>query len=56
MCNDNTLSGQKFGSLTVIEASNTEKGMMCRCKCDCGNEKIVLLKNLKYGKVKSCGC
>lgn len=26
------------------------------CKCDCGNEKIILLDSLRSGKTKSCGC
>lgn len=26
------------------------------CKCDCGNEKIVVADNLSSGKLKSCGC
>ena|SRR5665647_690274 len=56
MSKDNDLIGQKFGSLTVIEKCNTDKGIMCRCQCDCGNEKTVLLKDLRYGRTKSCGC
>lgn len=56
------LTGQKFGRLTVIERAEdkiTSKGtplIRYRCKCDCGNECIVLGANLKYGKTKSCGC
>ncbi len=26
------------------------------CKCNCGNEKIVIESQLKSGKTKSCGC
>ena len=26
------------------------------CKCTCGNEKIIRGKDLKYNKIKSCGC
>ena len=53
---DNKIIGQKFGLLTVVELYNTDKGDMCKCICDCGNEKITLFNNLKYSKVKSCGC
>lgn len=56
MNKDNDLIGQKFGLLTIVEAYDTDKGIMCKCICDCGNEKITSYKNLKYGKVKSCGC
>jgi hypothetical protein len=56
MSKNNELIGQKFGLLTVVETYSTDKGDMCKCICDCGNEKITLYKNLKYGKVKSCGC
>jgi len=56
MSKDNDLIGQRFGSLTVIEKCNTDKGIMYRCQCDCGNEKIVSLQSLQYGRTKSCGC
>ncbi|MBN4074430.1 MAG: AP2 domain-containing protein [Alkaliphilus sp.] len=56
MSKDNELVGQKFGMLTVLELCNTYKGIMCKCLCDCGNEKTVSSKFLRYGKVKSCGC
>ena len=29
---------------------------MWRCRCDCGNEKIVVGDNLSSGKSNSCGC
>ena len=53
---DNNIIGQKFGLLTVVETYSTDKGDMCKCICDCGNEKITSSKNLRYGRVKSCGC
>lgn len=27
-----------------------------RCRCECGNEKVVSRSRLKDGRVKSCGC
>lgn len=54
--------GQKFGHLTVagIEAGRDAEGFMtplCVCKCDCGNENVVLRKgSLTTGHTKSCGC
>lgn len=53
--------GVKFGMLTVLKDGDglyegKEKRRSVICKCDCGNEKEVLLRNIKKGKLKSCGC
>lgn len=51
------LTGQKFGKLTVIGFSHTEKGIAYwSCKCECGNETIVCAANLRHNITKSCGC
>ena len=51
------LTGQRFGRLTVIErAENIGKKTMWKCRCDCGNEKIIRADDLKSGRSKSCGC
>ncbi len=52
------LTGQHFGSLTVVERSENAKdgGAKWLCKCDCGNESIVSAGNLKSGHTQSCGC
>jgi hypothetical protein len=51
------LSGQKFGRLTVIERHGTSSNpVMWKCECDCGTEKPVAYKHLKYGGTISCGC
>ena len=51
------LTGQRFGRLTVIErAQSKDKNTAWRCKCDCGNYKIVSGPNLRAGKSRSCGC
>lgn len=54
---------KKFGRLTVVEylgyfikEGTKEKRYWVRCICDCGNEKVVNLKNLKNGNTQSCGC
>ena len=52
------LTGQRFGRLVVIKLS-TPKGTKHHkwlCKCDCGNECVVLGHNLVGGHTKSCGC
>jgi hypothetical protein len=54
--------GQRFGRLVVIEYIGSRKNRhgstsaMWRCKCDCGQEKIIRGPALRYGVVLSCGC
>ena len=51
------LTGKVFADLTVLRRAENRKGRTCwLCRCICGNEKVVLAKDLKSGKVKSCGC
>lgn len=65
------LTGQRFGRWTVIERAPknyyhiTERPdgsklynsiPRWRCRCDCGNERLVLGQNLVKGMSKSCGC
>ena len=51
------LSGRRFGELTVLHRVENKNGRTCwMCRCDCGKEKTVTARDLKAGKVKSCGC
>lgn len=53
------MSGKKFGRLTVLERVEVKrKGRHYSwlCRCDCGNEVIVLGYPLRQGRVQSCGC
>ena len=56
------LTGQRFGRLTVKKEADKYispqglKFVQWLCKCDCGNDTIVLATNLKKGTTKSCGC
>ena len=52
------LCGKRFGKLLVIETSGKDKRgeILWKCKCDCGNETIVLSSNLRTGHTTSCGC
>ena len=52
------LTGMKFGRLTVIERAGSDKhrNALWLCKCECGNEKIIIGNNLKKGNTMSCGC
>lgn len=48
---------RKYGRLTPLREVERKNGYRrVLCVCDCGNERIVLLKNLKSGNSKSCGC
>jgi len=52
------LVGQKFGRLRVLKFSYVNKGRQScwLCKCDCGNEKVIIGSRLKGRRVISCGC
>lgn len=52
------LTAAVFGRLYVIcEASPSQNGgRRWLCRCECGNEKIVLSEHLRSGATKSCGC
>jgi hypothetical protein len=49
---------EKYNSWTIIEHCKTEKygERKVICRCDCGTEKKLRFKSVKYGKTKSCGC
>ena len=46
------LMGKQFGRLTVIKYMGNSKWL---CKCQCGNEKVLLAGNIKKS-TRSCGC
>jgi ribosomal protein S27E len=52
------ITGQRFGRLIVLcrEGSSTSGIAKWRCRCDCGNERIVYGRNLRNGNTQSCGC
>jgi len=54
------LKGLRVGRLIAIEYAGKGDGTRPRCKwkckCDCGNEKIVSTDALVAGVTKSCGC
>lgn len=50
---------ERYGRLVIIERLPPRtKGAIpeVRCRCDCGEETIVLLHNLRAGRTRSCGC
>lgn len=54
----NDLIGQRFGSFVVLSKKSSNSNYKSRwlCRCDCGNEKVVLGSLLRNGIVRSCGC
>lgn len=53
------LTGQRFGSLTVIRPTDKRNGhgsILWECLCDCGNITLAASDRLKGGHKKSCGC
>lgn len=52
------LEGNRFGRLIVVSrARNNKKGHpMWVCKCDCGQQTVVLGRSLRTGHTQSCGC
>lgn len=51
-------TGLKYGRLTVIKHNGKDhrNKHLWLCKCDCGNEKVVVSDNLSSDKSNSCGC
>jgi hypothetical protein len=51
------ISGQKFGILTAIRLDSRRGSQaLWLCVCECGNECIKQLGNLRNGHTTSCGC
>lgn len=52
------LTGQKFGKLTVdkYKGKNKHNQSIWLCKCQCGNNKIIVGTSLRNGSTRSCGC
>lgn len=56
------LTGSRFGRLTVLEKAGVrgqgKRGSrsLWRCRCDCGNDIIVIRNSLVGGNTRSCGC
>lgn len=52
------LTGQEFNRWTVIYRRPSTKNGHAQwlCRCECGNERVVLANNLKRNESISCGC
>lgn len=52
------LTGKRFGRLTVLARAGSDSGKNATwfCRCDCGNEVVVVGSNMRCGDTRSCGC
>lgn len=51
------MTGERYGKLVVVSrVDDPRHGTRWLCKCDCGNDKIVVRRHLIRGMTKSCGC
>ena len=53
------ITGQVFGRLTVVRRSderNRDRDRLWLCRCQCGNETLVIARLLRSGATQSCGC
>lgn len=51
------LTGRRFGRLVVTSEGARVGGRLAwTCRCDCGEERLVLGQNLRNGNSTSCGC
>ena len=51
------LTGQRYGRLTVLgPAENIGDRTAWLCRCDCGQDTVVLTRDLRRGRRTSCGC
>lgn len=51
--------GEKFGRLTVVDFTrppSPSRGWYWVCECECGTIKTLCPRDVRAGKVKSCGC
>lgn len=49
--------GEVYGKLTIVEALRDDpKHLKARCRCECGNEKVIAYNSLKTGHTTTCGC
>ena len=50
--------GNRYGYLVVLSMDRyvKYKGTYWKCRCDCGNETVVIGQSLRNGHTKSCGC
>ena len=52
-----SLKGKVYGRWTILShGMNSRSERIVQCRCECGNERFVLLISLTNGTSRSCGC
>lgn len=56
--NANRLVGNRYGKIVVLGYHGVDKfgKLLLKCKCDCGNKKIINKSSLSRSLTQSCGC
>ena len=52
------IAGERFGRLVALERLPEKRGSgyLWKCRCDCGQETVATVNQLRNGGVTSCGC
>lgn len=52
------ITGQRFGNITILRRveNNKDGRVQFEYQCDCGNIKVGRSKDIREGKITSCGC
>ena len=52
------MAGKKYGRVTVLSyvGVSEDRRALWKCACECGKTFITRGKDLRQGKVTSCGC
>jgi DNA-binding XRE family transcriptional regulator len=52
------ITGERFDRLVALRLHHMtdKRGAYWTCQCDCGNETVASLRDLRDGGAKSCGC
>lgn len=51
---EGSIDGLRFSSLLVLEEVEGDSSVLCRC--DCGDNVVVQIQDIKSGLVINCGC
>lgn len=49
------ITGQRFGKLVAICVVGRSNGLLWKCRCDCGKERVLASTRLRSGSAKKCG-
>ena len=50
------MEGMRFGLFTILSEVEAKNHSRWLCRCDCGNERVVVAHSLRSGGSTNCGC